>query len=162
MKNRLFPTPSTALRTSLILLALLLASCAPAAVTDAMPHPLPRLSRAQRLRRRMKRLRWNQPPRPPLRHRFLLPPRAVPTCTPPTQARSTSLPGSCSSWNSSALPEAPAALWRPWFMGSKQSILAGSISSIWMQTTETHSLSSSNLVSSTSLRSTCWMGRGMS
>lgn len=31
MKNRLFPTPSTALRTSLLLLALLLASCAPAA-----------------------------------------------------------------------------------------------------------------------------------
>jgi PBP1b-binding outer membrane lipoprotein LpoB len=39
MKNRLFPTPSTALRTSLLLLALLLASCAPAAVTDAPTQP---------------------------------------------------------------------------------------------------------------------------
>ncbi len=51
MKNRLFPTPSTALRTSLLLLALLLASCAPAAVTDAPTQPaapVPRWSRVQR------------------------------------------------------------------------------------------------------------------
>jgi len=39
MPTRLIPTPSTALRASLSLIALLLASCAPAAVTEAPAQP---------------------------------------------------------------------------------------------------------------------------
>ena len=39
MPTRLISTPSTALRASLSLLALLLASCAPAAVTEAPAQP---------------------------------------------------------------------------------------------------------------------------
>ena len=63
-----------------------------------------------------------------------LPPRADQNFMQLIQRLSALLRGRYNSLNSFALPEAPAVPWRPWFMGSRQNILAGSNSHIWTPT----------------------------
>src|SRR5687767_2810599 len=91
----------------------------------------------------------------------LLPPHAGQNFMQLTQQLSAWHRGRYNSLNFSALPEVPAAPWRPWFMGSKQNILAVSNSLIWMQTMNAPVTFSVPLAFTINLKFICWMRMAM-
>jgi len=86
-----------------------------------------------------------------------LPPHAGQSFMQLIQPLSAWLRGRSNSLNSSALPEAPAAPWRPWFMGSKQNILAGSNSCIWTPMIYAPVIFSARSAFTINQKFICWM-----